>query len=66
MPPKKKGQGMLKGFRSALSGRQTGKSKTSADKQRRAKPPGKRKSPSGGHYYERRRNRSDRSARTRL
>lgn len=39
--------------------RQTGTSKTSADRRRKAKKPGKRLSASGKVYYERRRNRSD-------
>lgn len=39
--------------------RQTGTSKTAADKQRTARRPGKRKSASGKVYYERRKNRSD-------
>ncbi len=41
------------------STRQTGSSNTKRDKQRRAKPPGKRKSASGRVNYERRKNRSD-------
>lgn len=41
------------------STRQTGGSNTKRDKQRRAKPPGKRISESGNVYYERRKNRSD-------
>lgn len=40
--------------------RQTGSSKTSADKARKAKRPGWRTSRSGNPYYETRRNRSDR------
>lgn len=39
--------------------RQTGTSSKSHDEQRKAKPPGKRKSRSGKTYYERRKNRSD-------
>lgn len=39
--------------------RQTGSSNTRADKMRKAKPPGKRKSASGRTYYEYRKNRSD-------
>lgn len=39
--------------------RQTGSSNKGADSQRRAKPPGKRRSASGRVYYERRKNRSD-------
>lgn len=39
--------------------RQTGKSKTSADKKLLARFPGKRRSKSGKTYYESRRNRSD-------
>ena len=39
---------------------QTGRSDFSRDFSRVAKAPGKRKSPSGGFYYERRKNRSDR------
>ena len=38
---------------------QTGRSDFSRDFSRVAKAPGKRKSPSGGFYYERRKNRSD-------
>lgn len=38
---------------------QTGKSNIKKDKQRKALPPGKRKSSSGATYYERRKNRSD-------
>lgn len=41
------------------STRQTGSSNIKRDKQRKAKPPGKRKSASGRVYYERRKNRSD-------
>ena len=41
------------------STRQTGGSNTKRDKQRRAKPPGKRVSQTGNVYYERRKNRSD-------
>lgn len=39
--------------------RQTGSSKTTSDKKRKAKAPGKRKSAAGKVYYERRKNRSD-------
>jgi len=39
--------------------RQTGTSKVSADKKRKAKAPGLRKARSGNWYGERRRNRSD-------
>lgn len=39
--------------------RQTGSSNRKADRKRKAKPPGKRKSASGKTYYERRKNRSD-------
>lgn len=42
------------------STRQTGGSNLKRDKQRRAKPPGKRVSQTGSVYYERRKNRSDR------
>jgi hypothetical protein len=38
---------------------QTGRSDSARDSARSAMPPGKRKSPSGGFYYERRKNRSD-------
>ena len=38
---------------------QTGRSDSARDSARPAMPPGKRKSPSGGFYYERRKNRSD-------
>jgi hypothetical protein len=40
--------------------RQTGSTTTKADKKRKAKAPGKRKSAAGKVYYERRKNRSDR------
>lgn len=39
--------------------RQTGTSVKRIDRQRKAKPPGKRKSKTGKTYYERRKNRSD-------
>lgn len=39
--------------------RQTGSSKRKADRKRKAKPPGKRRSATGKVYYERRKNRSD-------
>ncbi len=39
--------------------RQTGTSNTRADKMRKAKPPGKRRSADGNIYYEYRKNRSD-------
>lgn len=38
---------------------QTGRSNKAADRMRKAKKPGKRKSSSGGKYIERRKNRSD-------
>lgn len=46
--------------------RQTGKTTYSSDKKRPAKRPGKRVSASGNVYYERRKNRSDRSKKKRL
>lgn len=38
---------------------QTGRSNRKADSQKKAKPPGKRRSKGGSIYYERRKNRSD-------
>lgn len=40
---------------------QIGRTNRTRDRKRKAKPPGKRKTKRGKTYYERRRNRSDRS-----
>lgn len=48
-----------KAAKKAAIKKQTGTSNKSKDLQRSAKLPGRRKSPSGGFYYESRRNRSD-------
>ena len=49
-----------------VSKRQTGKSITKIDKKRNALAPGKRVSSSGKVYYESRRNRSDKSKKSKL
>jgi hypothetical protein len=59
--PKKKRIGTTQGnlFAPSPKRKQSGTSNLEADKRRKAKAPGKRKTASGGTYYESRRNRSD-------